>query len=116
MKPQPYLQERGKEIFNEILKHVKDKKLDENIDSYELSMLANAFDMHEQACEKMKEDGATQITANGYSQIRAEFTMWQKTADYITKHSDKFGLNPAAREKIKAFAKKEEKQDPIQSI
>ena len=114
MKPQAYLTDRGVEIFEEILKYIQEKKLDENIDSFELSMLANAFDMHEQACEKMKDEGFTQITANGYSQIRAEFTAWQKTGDYITKHSDKFGLNPAAREKVKAFAKKDEGEKKLE--
>lgn len=119
MTPQPYLSENGIKIFDEILNFVKTKGIEEQIDSFQLSMLANAFDLHERASVVMNnsEGGFTQITKNEYSQIRAEFIVWQKTGDYINKNADKFGLNPPAREKIKGIASnKQAEKRPTLSV
>ena len=81
-------------------------------------MLANAFDLHERVAIGMNENEKAycSVSKNGYSQISAEFTVWQKTGDFINKHSGNFGLNPAAREKIKIFAKKEVKEKLIDKL
>jgi P27 family predicted phage terminase small subunit len=107
---QDYLTKRGKKIYKEIEKHVKDRGLSEAIDSFELSMLANAFDMHHEAAKELNEKGYTQKAPNSnYTQVKGEFTVMQRSWDYINKNGGKFGLNPEAREKIKAFTKKEDK-------
>lgn len=110
MKPQQYLTPEGKEIFNFILKHhLKDIQVME-ADTYMLSALANAYDLHERAGYIMNntDSGFCQQTKNNYSQVRAEFTVWQKTLEMINKLSPNFGLGPASREKIKAFAEKKQ--------
>jgi P27 family predicted phage terminase small subunit len=111
MNGQGYLTERGQEIYNEILDFIKDKGLDDSIDTFELSILANNFDMYGIASDAVKAHGYSQQTQSGYSQITADYTVMKQCADYIAKHSDKFGLNPSAREKIKAFSKKEKETD-----
>jgi len=112
MKPLHYLTDNGNRIFKQILNAIP-RGISKDIDTYELSMLANAFDLHERASVVMnhEEGGFVQTTKNNYSQIKAEFTVWQKTGDFINKHSSNFGLNPASREKIKIFAKKEVKKE-----
>lgn len=110
MKAQSYLTKNGLRIFNEILKFVESKNVSEEIDSLQLSMLAHAFDQHDEAAKEMtKTGGLYQVTKTGYSQVTAAFTVWKQTGEYITKNADKFGINPNAREKLKSFSKEQEK-------
>ena len=119
MKPLDYLTEEGKHIFNNILELIPSEKLQET-DSYELSILANYFDLYAQAAQSIKDgaDGYKQTTPNGYSQITADVTMMDKASAYIIKNSGKFGLNPESREKLKeVWAKKEKKKtSPLQDL
>jgi len=114
MKPLNYLRPEGKAIFKEILKAIPKEVLKE-IDTYELSMLSNAFDLHQRAALAMNtgEHGFMHKGKTGYTQVAAEFTAWQKTGDFINKHSHNFGLNPKSRENIKEkiFNKKEVKEE-----
>ena len=65
MKPLDYLTEEGKHIFNNILELIPSEKLQET-DSYELSILANYFDLYAQAAQAIKDgaDGYKQTTPN----------------------------------------------------
>jgi P27 family predicted phage terminase small subunit len=116
MTPETYLSKRGKEIFKRIEKAIKEQELSKDIDSLDLSALANAYDLHSTASERMNKDGYSQQTKSGYHQVKADFTVWKQTADYIKNNSGKFGLNPESREKIKAFAIKKKEVDPLDSI
>lgn len=116
MKPEPYLSQRGKEIFQRIFSAIQELELSKDVDALDMSVLANAYDLHASAAEHMNKNGYSQETKNNYSQIKADFTVWKQTADYIKNNSGKFGLNPEAREKIKAFALKKEEQDEMDSI
>jgi P27 family predicted phage terminase small subunit len=114
MKPQGYLTENGKAIFDFIIEsHLKSNGIME-VDTYNLTALANAFDLHERASYIMNntEGGFCQTTKNNYSQVRAEFTVWQKTLDMIHKLSPSFGITPSSREKIKAFAEEKKENEP----
>lgn len=118
MKPQPYLTENGEAIFNFIVtNHLKNIGV-MDADSFMLSALSNAFDLHERAGYVMNnsEGGFCQTTKNNYSQVRAEFTVWQKTLEMINKLSPAFGIGPASREKIKAFAETKEEPDELDKI
>ena len=110
-KPHSYLTPNGVKIFNQLLKHLEDVDL-KAVDSFELSALANTFDIHQRAAVVINrsDDGYTQKTPNGYRQITPEFSIYKDTFDRINKGSDKFGLNPAAREKIKIFMEKEKNE------
>ena len=103
MKGQKYLTKEGQKIFNEIAKHLESAGVLE-IDSFKLSALANAFDLHAKCCMDLNKNGYSQETSTGYSQVRAEVTLWQKSMDAILKLSPVFGIDPASREKIMAFS------------
>ena len=109
LKPQEYLSKRGVKIFNEILSCINTSVL-QSTDSFGLSVLANNFDLHHETAVYLNKNGISQNTKTGYSAVRAEFTVYQKTGEYIAKHSGMFGLNPEAREKLKNVWDKKEKQ------
>lgn len=74
-----------------------------DVDEYELTMLANSFDMYARAAKLCNEDGVSMTfkTEKGtYSQIRPEYTVMKNEYQNILKHGAKFGLNPADRKKI----------------
>ena len=117
MKAQTYLTPRGKEIFNEIVDCISDPKILQSTDSFQLSALANAFDIHNRVAEIMNatNTGYSQLSEKtGYSQVSPEFTVWKSSLDYINKNASKFGLDPEAREKLQnLWSKKEKKEDSI---
>lgn len=114
--PQEYLTERGKLIFNQIIECIDERVL-QSTDSFGLSVLAQNFDMHHEMAQFLNENGVAQVTSTNYSQVRAEFTVFQKTADYISKNSGKYGLSPEDREKLKeVWAKKEKKQSALDKL
>ena len=116
LEPQSYLTERGKEIFNDILECI-DSKILQSTDSFGLSVLANNFDLHHEMADFLNKNGVAQITSTKYSQVRAEYTVFQKTADYISKNSGQFGLTPDSREKLKElWAKKEKKKEGLGDV
>ena len=94
MKGQDYLTLRGERIFNAIAEYLKERNYDEQVSSFELSMLANSFAMYAEAAEDCKKYGTTQKTKTNYSQVRAEYTVMKTEYQNVLKHSMKFGLNP----------------------
>ena len=109
----PYLSRRGRLIFSRILKHIKDAGIDAPIDSMELSMLANSFDVFEIMAEKCNKGGyVVPVTGkNGtFDQAVPEYTIMKQQYDTILKHGPKFGLNPGDREKIFSGMKKAKKK------
>ena len=109
--PQPYLTDRGKEIFLDIISCI-DEKILLSTDSYGLSILANHYYLVEINMAIVNEIGGVQTTESGYSQIRAEWTIASKSAEFIAKHETHYGLNPSAREKLKEIWAKKEKKKP----
>ena len=113
MEPQDYLTDKGKEIFKEILKHIESNGLLYDVDTFQLSQLADAIDLNARACYNInyptdpKHQDGVQITPNGYTQVTGHITVRDKTQKIIDTLGDKFGLNPAARSKIQAFSKEE---------
>lgn len=118
MKPQNYLSPKGVKIFNAIAKYLSDNNYSEGVSSFELSMLANSFDMYADAAEDCKKYGTTQKTSTGYSQIRAPYTVMKTEYQNVLKHSGKFGLNPSDAEKMlrKLPEKKTEEIDELAQL
>lgn len=111
MKAQEYLTKEGKHIFNLIVDAIPNQKILLSTDSFEVSMLAQSFDVYARGCLELNEQLDIKSTKAQLS------TIIKQSSDYITKNSDKFGLNPAAREKITSFAiKEEEKKSKLRSI
>jgi len=118
MEPLDYLTDEGKEIFHSILKLIPSDKI-QSTDTFELSMLANYFDLYAQAAQAIKDSktGYKQTTKTDYSQITADVTMMDKAGAYIIKNSGKFGLNPESREKLKeVWGKKKKKKSAMDKL
>lgn len=99
-----FLSDEGRLIFDELLSHCKTKLNLENVDEYELSMLANSFALYASCARICNETGVSmEFEKEGggiYQQIRPEYTVMKNEYQNILKHSGKFGLNPGDRSKI----------------
>lgn len=106
-----FLSEDGKTIYDAILNHCKENNIDKDIDTFELSMLANSFDLYAINAEYCRDNGTTQSPEKGgWDQIRPEYTVMKNEYQNILKHSSKFGLNPGDRAKIFNGLNKKEKK------
>lgn len=116
-KPPTFLSAEGKRIYHAVCEHLLDNKGLAAIDHYEISVVANSFDLYIKAAKIVRKQGAYQTTRTGYSQVRAEYTVMKSEAINIMKYAEKYGLNQAAREKILAFsAPKNKDDDPFDGI
>ena len=98
-----FLNELGKEIYAKLEKHCKDRMKMIDIDSLELSMLANSLALYIETAKFCSDEGVkmTFISEKGtYEQIRPEYTVMKNEYQNVLKHGAKFGLNPGDREKI----------------
>ncbi len=103
MKHQEYLSKKGIIIFNEIATHLERAGIEE-VDSYKLSMLADAFDDYSEFTKKIKKDGVV----NKHDQISGMVTARDKALQSVIKLSPSFGIDISSREKISAFANNKE--------
>ena len=105
-----FLSEGGARIYEAILKHCQDNGIQNEIDTFELAMLANSFDLYSINAEYCRDNGTTQSPVKGgWDQIRPEYTVMKNEYQNILKHSSKFGLNPGDRAKIFDGLKQKEK-------
>ncbi len=109
-----FLSVQGEEIFESLRVHCHAKMQMEDIDDFELAMLANSFDLYS-TCAKYCLDNDIKMTFTNekggtYSQICPEYTVMKNEYQNILKHSAKFGLNPADRNKILSVMKPTEKK------
>jgi phage terminase small subunit len=112
----PYLTKRGRAIFYQILKHIKEAGIDSKIDSLELSMLANSYDAFERAadhCNKFGFSKEIDTKQGSFSQIIPEYSVMKNEYSNILKHSPKFGMTPGDREKIFGGLKKKAKKESL---
>lgn len=118
--PLPYLTKRGRKIFSLIIKHIQDSGFLFDIDTLELSMLANSFDIYERMSEICNgENGLTEMVTgkNGtFKQVRPEYTIMKNEYTNVIKNSSKYGLTPGDREKIFSGMKKKKKADPSSGL
>ena len=98
-----FLNDLGKEIYTRLEKHCRQQLKMFEIDDLELSMLANSFALYFETAKFCSAEGVkmTFVTEKGmYEQIRPEYTVMKNEYQNILKHSPKFGLNAADRERI----------------
>jgi phage terminase small subunit len=109
-----FLNYEGLKIFKELDKHCREKLKMMDVDSFELSMLANSFCLYAESAKYCNDNGVklTFITEKGgeYEQIRPEYTVMKTEYQNILKHSGKFGLNPADRDRIFKSLKDDKKK------
>jgi phage terminase small subunit len=95
-----FLTERGVLIYKAIRNHCKKYGITD-VDLMEMAILANSFDLYATNAKICNESGHTQHPKEGgWDQVRPEYTIMKFEYANILKHSGKFGLNPADREKI----------------
>jgi phage terminase small subunit len=115
----PYLSQRGWRIFLKIVRHINDHEVIQDIDTLELSMLANAIDAYERAAVICNQKGFTEeVTGkNGtFTQVIPEYSIMKQQYDLILKHSPKYGLTPGDREKIFGGMKRVKKLNPVDDL
>jgi phage terminase small subunit len=71
-----------------------------DIDDVALMKLSEWEKIYQDMKKDCEDNGYTQITQSGYSQIRAEYSIMVKAQDFILSLGKKFGLTPADRSDI----------------
>ena len=120
MEPQSYLSPRGKEIFQEIVKHCNNFGIPVSAMSFELSILSNSYDLYERNAVIVNSGGGVvEMGDKGYRQVSPEYTIMKNEYANIQKHGIKFGLNPLDFEKImkaKGGKPKEPEKDDLAAL
>ena len=115
----PYLTKRGRNIFYQILNHIKEAGIDSGIDAIELSMLANSYDAFERAADFCNKNGfSREIEAKqgSFGQIVPEYSVMKNEYSNILKHSPKYGMTPGDRLKVLGGMKKRKKKEPTEGL
>lgn len=104
IKPQPWLNTRGKKIFNDIKKCLEDTSILANIDVFGLSIVANEMDKYIEAQLNLQASGTTVIEEqrNGTTkEVKSVHLQIQKEASEVfSKLGTRYGLDPQSRQKI----------------
>lgn len=104
IKPQPWLNTRGKKIFNDIKKCLEGTSILANIDVFGLSIVANEMDKYIEAQLNIQASGTTVIEEqrNGTTkEVKSVHLQIQKEASEVfSKLGTRYGLDPQSRQKI----------------
>ena len=104
IKPQPWLNNRGKKIFNDIKKCLEGTSILANIDVFGLSIVANEMDKYIEAQLNLQASGTTVIEEqrNGTTkEVKSVHLQIQKEASEVfSKLGTRYGLDPQRRQKI----------------
>lgn len=104
IKPQPWLNNRGKKIFNDIKKCLEGTSILANIDVFGLSIVANEIDKYIEAQLNLQASGTTVIEEqrNGTTkEVKSVHLQIQKEASEVfSKLGTRYGLDPQSRQKI----------------
>ena len=104
IKPQPWLNTRGKKIFNDIKKCLEGTSILANIDVFGLSIVANEMDKYIEAQLNLQASGTTVIEEqrNGTTkEVKSIHLQIQKEASEVfSKLGTRYGLDPQSRQKI----------------
>ncbi len=104
IKPQPWLNARGKKIFNDIKKCLEGTSILANADVWGLSILANEMDKYIEAQLNIQSTGTTVMEEqkNGSTkEVKSIHLQIQKEASEVfSKLGSKYGLDPHSRQKI----------------
>ncbi len=97
---QNYLSDQGRTIFDQIAATLNGKV--EQIDTYELSMLANAYDLYHVFAVKTKEAIDNEEDALKIQRLNS---VMEKQWRMIEKFSSNFGMSPMSRSKLESIVK-----------
>lgn len=104
IKPQPWLNTRGKKIFNDIKKCLEGTSILANIDVFGLSIVANEIDKYIEAQLNIQASGTTVMEEqrNGSTkEVKSVHLQIQKeTSEVFSKLGGRYGLDPQSRQKI----------------
>lgn len=96
-----FLTDEGKAIFDFIVEHLKQNDIYKTADVFEIAVLANSFDMYRRSAKIVNEKGATQKPERGgWDQVSPHYTVLKNEYQLISKHAQKFMLNPEARQRV----------------
>jgi len=115
-KPQEYLNEEGREIYENMCRLLDSVGALEEIDSYGLSMAAHWLWIFHYNANAVKKTGGIQITSTGYSQCTAEITNMDKASGRFEKLSAKYGLSNKDRELMLKFRGSKKDKDALDEL
>ena len=104
------LNERQIEIFRELVSLCSDMGTLKKQDINYVNILAQSIEICEWAIDVINIEGKTQLSNNGFAVKHPAIDIHDKYSEKINKYSDKLGLNPLAREKIRPVEKEEENE------
>lgn len=114
--PQGYLTESGVEIYWEIVKHLEAVDALDRIDSFGLSIMADALETYQLACEKVKELGHVQTYKTGATAPSAWMNVKKQSYEMFLKLSPKFGLTIKDREALVRFKGRKKTTNALDEI
>ena len=103
-----------KAIYTAIIKFLDKRSLELEVDKFGLEILAKAFVAYNKTSDFISKMDLSKPD-KGFSQTNT-YLLYKQSIDTIYKFSDKFGLNPTAREKIKAFKVEKVEQDELSDL
>ena len=113
MKPQDYLSKEGKVIFAKIAKYLEEAGFTDDVNSYELSMLANSFDIYAKAAKEVRDEGYQQYNDRSKTMsMTPAYNIMKIEYSNMTKHAPKFGINPVDLKKVV----QDQKKDPEDAL
>lgn len=115
-KPQEYLTKEGKQVYKELTRILEAYDALEEIDSYGLSILADALDTYQVASEKVKELGHVQTYKTGATAPSAWMNVKKQSYEMFLKLSAKYGLSNKDRETMLKFKAKKDEGDKLDDI
>jgi phage terminase small subunit len=92
-KPQEYLTKIGRGIFYELCEHLFENSGFRHIDTFGLSMLAQALEDYAEASKKVSENGKVQTFPNGTQNVSAWYTVQRDAQAQVLRLSQKYGLS-----------------------
>ena len=112
MKPEPYLNERGVEIFNRLVKHLKNQPL-QDIDSFAVSTCAQMLSRYEYCAGMVNAGHDVEEAKSGWKQVSPYQKEMTDLQVKIPVYMKKLGLTPEDRANLKIQDKKKSKLDKI---
>ena len=112
MKPEPYLNERGIEIFNRLVIHLETQPI-QDIDSFAISTCAQMLYRYEYCTNQVNAGNDVEVSKTGWKQVSPYQKEMTDLQVKIPVYMKKLGLTPEDRANLKAQEPKKSKLDRI---
>ena len=112
MKPEPYLNERGQEIFYRLVEHMQAQNI-QDIDSFAISTCAQMLYRYEYCTNQVNAGNDVEVSKTGWKQVSPYQKEMTDLQVKIPVYMKRLGLTPEDRANLKTVEKKKSKLDSI---